>query len=425
MLMDIRDYVDSVLQGSQSQSSASLTPIAQTKAFERQNYINNMIKGVLSKVSYALDAIPPSVDISPGPVDNLAFGGLALANKGFKNLLRSGDDVEKLAGAVIKNRVPLTDDFDTAVDIVKSLGQTGKHPQFEDYMKAMDTIKDESKRQLTPQELAKNPAVDAVIERIQPRLNVEDTAKLPTQVEGKYLYHGTGETALENIAKEGLKPGRHTGNISLSPNEAYAQNWAKGGITPQGKTEGVMLRVNQDLLKTKILPSKSGVKADQLNELISKEVIPPEALEIFKDGKWQPLKSLQVEGLAKEVQLSDKPYNFKYTSDEMPTTGKTITYQGKEVGGIGYGKDLNQKDAWLHNIEIDPQYRNKGIGKKAIDQFFQTSGANKVNGYAESPEAAKFFKSLGAKVDTDGNFTLSKTDFFNQSKGVQNKGGVK
>lgn len=128
----------------------------------------------------------------------------------------------------------------------------------------------------------------------------------------------------------------------------------------------------------------------------------------------------QVEGLAKEVQLSDKPYNFKYTSDEMPTTGKTITYQGKEVGGIGYGKDLNQKDAWLHNIEIDPQYRNKGIGKKAIDQFFQTSGANKVNGYAESPEAAKFFKSLGAKVDTDGNFTLSKTDFFNQSKGVQN-----
>lgn len=119
------------------------------------------------------------------------------------------------------------------------------------------------------------------------------------------------------------------------------------------------------------------------------------------------------------VEVTDKPYNFKYTSDEMPTTGKTITYQGKEVGGIGYGKDLNQTDAWLSNIEIDPKYRNKGVGKKAMEQFFETSGETKVNGYAESPEAAKFFKSIGAKVDADGNFSLSKSDLYNKSKGVQ------
>jgi len=112
----------------------------------------------------------------------------------------------------------------------------------------------------------------------------------PKKSSGEYLYHGTSETALENITKEGLKPGRHTGNISLSPDQTYAQNWSQGGITPQGKTEGVMLRINRDLLKTKILPSKSGVKSDQLNELISKDVIPPEAIEIYKNGKWQPLK---------------------------------------------------------------------------------------------------------------------------------------
>lgn len=106
---------------------------------------------------------------------------------------------------------------------------------------------------------------------------------------GKYLYHGTNETVLENITKEGLQPGRHTGNISLSPNENYAKNWSRGGISQQGKTEGVMLRVNREQLKTKILPSKSGVKSDQLNELISKDVIPPEAIEVYKNGKWQPL----------------------------------------------------------------------------------------------------------------------------------------
>lgn len=140
-------------------------------------------------------------------------------------------------------------------------------------------------------------ASDDVLKRIINIKNTDEATDLINSfkksplIEGKgnYLYHGTGETSLENISKEGLKPGRHTGNISLSPNESYAKNWSRGGITPQGKTDGVMLRVNQDLLNTKILPSRSGVKADQLNELISKETIPPEAIEVYKNGKWQPL----------------------------------------------------------------------------------------------------------------------------------------
>lgn len=113
------------------------------------------------------------------------------------------------------------------------------------------------------------------------------------------------------------------------------------------------------------------------------------------------LKQPPVEG---GVSISNKPYKFKYTSDEMPQTGKAIIFNGKEVGGIGTGKDLNGKDTWLANIEIEPKYRNQGIGKKVIQQL-QAQGKT-INGYAESPEAIQFFKKVGAEVDSDGNFIL-------------------
>jgi ATP-dependent exoDNAse (exonuclease V) alpha subunit len=275
--------------------------------------------------------------------------------------------------------------------------------------------------------------------------------KLPTQT-GEKVYHGTNYDKFDPT-KAVSRDGQYGKGIYFASDKAVAKQYGKNTIeavldkdsllkmdkplTPQQQANlrKVMGRDEWDWSKNPTgdfvwgrlelshknpeeILKKAGIKGVEHSQYTTKGT--NKNYVIFDDSAVSPSLPTQVEGLAKEVQLSDKPYNFKYTSDEMPTTGKTITYQGKEVGGIGYGKDLNQKDAWLHNIEIDPQYRNKGIGKKAIDQFFQTSGANKVNGYAESPEAAKFFKSLGAKVDTDGNFTLSKTDFFNQSKGVQN-----
>lgn len=275
-------------------------------------------------------------------------------------------------------------------------------------------------------------------------------ASLPTQT-GERVYHGTNYDKFDPT-KAVSRDGQYGKGIYFASDKAVAKQYGKNTIeavldkdsllkmdkplTPQQQANlrKVMGRDEWDWSKNPTgdfvwgrlelshknpeeILKKAGIKGVEHSQYTTKGA--NKNYVIFDDSAVKPSLPTQVEGLAKEVQLSDKPYNFKYTSDEMPTTGKTITYQGKEVGGIGYGKDLNQKDAWLHNIEIDPQYRNKGIGKKAIDQFFQTSGANKVNGYAESPEAAKFFKSLGAKVDTDGNFTLSKTDFFNQSKGVQ------
>lgn len=66
--------------------SAQLTPQAQNQPNTGINMIKNAGINVLKGVSGALNAIPPSADILPGPGDNLAFMGLALANKGIKRI---------------------------------------------------------------------------------------------------------------------------------------------------------------------------------------------------------------------------------------------------------------------------------------------------------------------------------------------------
>jgi hypothetical protein len=114
------------------------------------------------------------------------------------------------------------------------------------------------------------------------------------KTEGNYLYHGTNESVLDSITQEGLRPGMRK-QLSLSKTEDYAKSFAIEGKTPKGKTEKVMLRVNKDYLEgkttTKRLDGKTRAQSDVLNELLTKETIPPEYLEIYKEGKWQPLKS--------------------------------------------------------------------------------------------------------------------------------------
>lgn len=111
--------------------------------------------------------------------------------------------------------------------------------------------------------------------------------------DGQYLYHGTNDYILDVIEKEGLKPGRR-GQLSLSTTEDYAKSYAHDGMTPQGKTNAVLFRVKADFLKGKTtttrLDGKERPVPDQKYELLTDETIPPEAIEIFKNGKWQPLK---------------------------------------------------------------------------------------------------------------------------------------
>ena len=108
-----------------------------------------------------------------------------------------------------------------------------------------------------------------------------------------FLYHGTSDDILDVISKEGLKPMRR-GLPSLSKDEAYARNFAREGMKPQGKTGPALFRIKSDLLEGKTIPiGKKRPMSDQLNEVLTKETIPPEAIEVLRDGNWVPLKAQQ------------------------------------------------------------------------------------------------------------------------------------
>lgn len=109
-------------------------------------------------------------------------------------------------------------------------------------------------------------------------------------VGGDYLYHGTPEINLDSITREGLRPGRR-GVLSLSKDEAYSKSFAKTPDFYTVQKDGVMFRVKANWVKGKTsTPPKSRPTSDEINEVLTKKTIPPEALEILKDGKWQPLK---------------------------------------------------------------------------------------------------------------------------------------
>lgn len=137
------------------------------------------------------------------------------------------------------------------------------------------------------------------IETIPPKVKTSKSIEIPkvdksiSQETNNYLYHGTNEVVLDSISKEGLKPGRR-GQLSLSKTEDYAKSFAKEGITPKGKTNSVILRVKSNYLEGKTdlkrLNGKTKPISDKLNEILTKETIPPESLEIYKNGKWQSLK---------------------------------------------------------------------------------------------------------------------------------------
>jgi len=169
---------------------------------------------------------------------------------------------------------------------------------------------------------------------------------------GEYLYHGTGGINLEVITKEGLKPGRR-GFLSLSKDQAYSEGYVSSGWdrTPDGQMvqkHGGLLRVRADYVKGKTtLPKKTAPMSDQLNELLTKEHIPPEAIEILKDGKWQPLKPSPLTAEArKSGGFGDEaaPKKYKTTvnlqdKDDLEYLGRILSQDA--IADIKAGKTTN------------------------------------------------------------------------------------
>ena len=177
-----------------------------------------------------------------------------------------------------------------------------------------------------------------------PSFNKGATPQTTALLESKngYIYHGTNESVLDNIKKEGLKPGRR-GQLSVSTTEDYAKTFAREGVTPAGKTKSVLLRVKADALKgkttTKRLDGKERPVPDQQNELLTKETIAPENLEIFTDGKWQSLisKSLALLSEAKKYKSAEEYVKAQGMPVYHGTKANFTEFKPSSSGEIGKG----------------------------------------------------------------------------------------
>ena len=155
-----------------------------------------------------------------------------------------------------------------------------------DYIK--HTTEDPSAEITFPETVALNPRKSLLDDKQLTDLYNQAHQSAPVEKTPQYLYHGTGNINLESITKEGLKPGLTSKRISLSRTEPYATSFAESSRLPAKEGQGAVLRVRADLIKGKTRPGNIP-NSDRLNELVTNKVIPPEALEIKVNGKWQPL----------------------------------------------------------------------------------------------------------------------------------------
>ena len=119
-------------------------------------------------------------------------------------------------------------------------------------------------------------------------------------------------------------------------------------------------------------------------------------------------------GTTTGISLQYYPYKFKQTS--LPGYSETglargIYKDGKVVGGVDFFQDGSEPNKfWINNIEITANAQKQGIGKEAISQVFNQTKAEILSGYADEASVG-FWKKLGAKVDANNMFTLSRENF--------------
>jgi len=250
------------------------------------------------------------------------------------------------------------------------------------------------------EKLAKQGEANAVRAKVKAPTEEMDLGKKTPTVEakkGEYFYHGTNESVLDNVLKEGLKPGRR-GQLSLSKDEAYARSFARDGMTPQGKTNAVTFRVKSSLLKgkttTKRLDGKQRPAGDQLNELLTKETISPESIEVYKNGKWRPLK--------------ESPGGGKPPKKTPPTAEAQKSPERKQSN---FAKRLNEE--LPENLKIDEEYdvaALKGEADKAADLIEKdldkairiASGAEKSSANTQTAVSI----ALAEKAKADGSWEI-------------------
>jgi len=256
----------------------------------------------------------------------------------------------------------------------------------------------------------------------KPTLKAKDGVKTtqPTSVKGgvdKYLYHGTADINMDSIAKEGLKPGLTSKRISLSKTEPYATSFAESSVVPSKQGQGAVLRVNTDLIdgKTRTGNIPTG---DKLNELVTNKAIPPEALEIKVNGKWQPLSQpTSVKGGVDKVNIQaislSKPKPKKKTLAKIITPKKAVDLVTSAISkrsslDVLKGVLVKGKDLYATNLETFIIYHgDKDLGNKIVDgDSLKSVGLENIGGLKEMMEASEFpvLPEITKEVGTLDNF---------------------
>tara|TARA_R110000868_G_scaffold214323_1_gene464393 strand:+ start:152 stop:406 length:255 start_codon:yes stop_codon:yes gene_type:complete len=83
-----------------------------------------------------------------------------------------------------------------------------------------------------------------------------------------------------------------------------------------------MLRINKNLLDGKTISSKvKRPETDEMFEILTKETIPPEAIEVKVNGKWQPLNQ-NLEVVPKTTPVKQEVVQSTTTTKKQPVLPK-------------------------------------------------------------------------------------------------------
>ena len=327
---------------------------------------NKLLNSLFKKYNIAGATIKPDGS-------GLELYNLTVYNKNYEQFTKSG---ESFIRSLKKQGLVRLDKFGTKE--VRSIADTEKD--------GVTTYEQLRRGMASGVEAKPTKAVKTTVEKPTKKyLGEKVRAKEP--LIDKYLYHGTNEAVLDNIVKKGIKPSRE-GTLSLSKNENYAKTFAKQGITPQGKTNPVMFRVKSDLLKGRTISSnKPRPKSDELYEILTKETIPPNALEIKKDGKWI--------SLLEEIKPKKEKDSKVAKSMEAKAIEKGITESFKDLAGFTPITIKNQAKR-VAKIMEDINYATKMVlGEVPLEEGVNSAAlVTAMENYAMETKNGKLIKDI-------------------------------
>lgn len=436
--MDIRDYVDSVLQ-----NSATLNPKAQTQGAKHDDYISNLVKSLLSKAPQS------AYDLLTGKTIGDAVSNNFIYNPQTQRPLPASplyalDDASKIQDPKLREQAI----NDASMNMVMGM-TTPLEPKPSANLD--DVMKDLSKQ--LPKEVTKDPyqylkkRLPEIEEIKNGVIKTKDGNKIELQMDdgGNISWleaqkKGTGQgTRIVNALKEWAMENKQY----LSPEKDYnSKFWKKMGFSS----------TQADDFSTRYAPWDSIDDFKKSSQSLNKPSLPKELEGLAGEAKKKfgvlSSKDLEAGGIKGYISPKGEVIPVKDHSQIAPLVGRN--------GPIGLGANEEVNKQFMNSSGAVRMYRNadevgiqfeKPISDSQLETIKKTlipdggdfywDGPNKTSGqfhYSDVKDGWKKIKGLmeeRAKANDlingreDEVFRKELTDIYNQAKGVSNKGGAK